>query len=143
MKNNYEGVHFSKVAGLLSTALLKMNSFTVIFLLFSNIYTNVYFAEQVSLATPESISYRSITNHGSSHRSSQCFERLILEKSKPFCIGNKDEEMTSLILLFDSYCVTFLVSIIDTCFFQTIPVFSFRKFSITERRKANLGFLVL
>ena len=103
MKNNYEGVHFSKVAGLLPTVLLNINSFTDIFQLFSNTYTKAYFAELVSLATPESISYRSIKN---------------------------------------LYCVTFLVSIIDTCLFLTIAVFSLHKFSIKERRKANTGFLV-
>ena len=65
MKNKYKGVHFSKfskIAGLLSTTLLKKKCFTDIFQLFGNIYTNIYFAEQVSLATPESISYRSIKN---------------------------------------------------------------------------------
>ena len=55
LKNIYEDVHFSKVAGLLPTTLLKMNSFTGSFQLFSNTYTNIYFAEQVSLATPEII----------------------------------------------------------------------------------------
>ena len=50
LKNNYERVHFSKVAGLLPTTLLKMNSFTEIVQLFSNVFTNIYFAEQVSLA---------------------------------------------------------------------------------------------
>ena len=67
-ENNYEGVHFSKVAGLLPTTLLKMNSFTGIFQLITNTYTNIYFTEQISLATPESISYRNIKNYRSSHR---------------------------------------------------------------------------
>ena len=44
---------------------------------------------------------------------------------------------------FDLYCVTFLVSIIDACFFLKITVFSLNKFSMIERRKANTGFLVL
>ena len=104
MKNNYEGVHFSKVAGLLAITLLKMNSFTDTFQLFNNTYTNIYFAEQVSLDTPESMSHRSIKN--------------------PFC-------------------VTFLVSITDTCFFLTVALFSLKKFSIKEIRKENTGFLVL
>ena len=68
LKNNYEGVHFNKAVGLLPKALLKMNSFTGIFQLFSNIYTNIYFAEPVSLATPESISYGRIKNYRSSYR---------------------------------------------------------------------------
>ena len=67
-KNNYEGVHFSKTAGLLPATLRKMSSFTGIFQLFSNINTNIYLAEHVSLATPESISYRRIKNYRSSHR---------------------------------------------------------------------------
>ena len=62
----YEGVHFSKAAGLLPTSLLKMNSFTCIVQIFSNIYTNICFAEQFLLATLEYISYRSIKNYGSS-----------------------------------------------------------------------------
>ena len=63
LKNKYEGVHFSKVAGLLFTNLQKMISFTGIFQLFSNINTNIYFAEQVPLATHESISYKSIKSY--------------------------------------------------------------------------------
>ena len=62
LKNNYEGVHFSKVESLLPTTLLNINCFTDIFQLFSNIYTKTHFAELVSLATPESISYGSIRN---------------------------------------------------------------------------------
>ena len=76
-----------------------MNSFTDTFQLFNNTYTNIYFAEQVSLDTPESI-------------------------KNPFC-------------------VTFLVSITDTCFFLTVALFSLKKFSIKEIRKENTGFLVL
>ena len=64
MKNNSEGIHFSKIAGLLPTTLLKMNSFAGSFELFSNIY----FAEKVTLATPKNISYRNIKNDRSSHR---------------------------------------------------------------------------
>ena len=98
LKNNYEDVYLSKVAGILPTTLPKMNYFTDIFQLFSNIYTNINFAELVSLTTPESISCRSIKN---------------------------------------PYCVTFLVSIIDQCFFLTIAIFRVKKFSIKESRKAN------
>ena len=67
-KNNYEGVHFSKVAGILLTTLLKINSFTGIFQLFSSIYASIYFEEQVSLAAPETISYRCIRKYRISHR---------------------------------------------------------------------------
>ena len=64
LKYKSEGVHFSKVTGLLPTTktLLKMNSFIDIFQLLSNMYTNIYLAEQVSLAASESISYSSFWN---------------------------------------------------------------------------------
>ena len=44
LENNYEDVDFSKVAGLLLTISLKINSFTSIFQHFSNVFTNIYFA---------------------------------------------------------------------------------------------------
>ena len=103
MRNNYEGAHFSKVAGLLLTILLKKNSVTDIFQLFSSIYTIIYFAEQVSLATPESISYRSIKN---------------------------------------SYCVSFLVFIIYTCFFLTVAVILLNKFSIKKKSKYRISYFI-
>ena len=56
MTCNYEGVHFSKAA----VKLLKINSFADIFQPFSNIYTNIYFTELLTLASPVSISFRRI-----------------------------------------------------------------------------------
>ena len=50
LKNNYESVHFIDGACLLPTSLLKMNSFTGIFQIFGNVYSNIYIAEQASLA---------------------------------------------------------------------------------------------
>ena len=56
------------LAGLLPTNRLKMNSFICIFQLFSNTYTNIYFVEYASLATPESISYRNVKSYRNSHQ---------------------------------------------------------------------------
>ena len=84
LKYNYEHVHFSKVGGLLPTTLLKMNSFTDVLQLFSNTFTNIYFAEQVSLATPESVSYRSIKNPYCTTFLVSHFRHMFLSKNRCF-----------------------------------------------------------
>ena len=53
---------------MLPVTLLKIKSFTSISQVFSNIYTNICFAQPVSLTTPKRISYGSIKNYRRSHQ---------------------------------------------------------------------------
>ena len=48
--------------------LLKINSLTSIFQLFSNIFANIYSVEPVSQVIPGSFSYRSIKDYRRSHQ---------------------------------------------------------------------------
>ena len=68
MKNNYEAIYFSKAAGTLPATLVKINSFTSIFHLFSNIYTSIRLAELISLTTPKVIIYISTKNYRRSYQ---------------------------------------------------------------------------